>query len=134
MIFYILPTLPMNSTILYTLVGYSLITSSGYCSHVNGGLFPTHCYSDSVPSQSDCEQFCTSQTSCIGYFYSSSVQWCFLIPSDSSCPSNFQLYTRTHTATTANDLVASPLSGFVCYGQNSGKINKPLMSCIYFSP
>ena len=123
----------MNSTILYTLVGYSLITSSGYCSHVNGGLFPTHCYSDSVPSQSDCEQFCTSQTSCIGYMYKSSSQWCFLIPSDSTCPSNFIFRQNTHTATTTNDLVAYSFSGYVCYGKNSGKISKLQMSFIYFS-
>ena len=116
----------------YTLVGYSLITSAGYCSHVNGGV-PTFCYSYSLPSQSNCESVCSSQTSCVGYIYQSSRTFCAVIPSTSNCPSNFLLAQRTNTATTANDLVARAASGYVCYGKNSGKINKLQMSFIYFS-
>ena len=107
----------------YSLLGYTLITSTGYCSHVNGG-FPTNCSSSSILTQRNCESFCTSQTSCVSYIYSSSETKCMLLPSDFSCPSNFQLNTNTHTATTINDLVATPYLDHVCYGKNSGKFSK----------
>jgi len=105
--------------------GYSLITRHGYCTHVNGG-WPTYC-ARSKQSQSDCQQFCTLQASCIGYFHKSyyTVQKCYLITSDSTCPANFVLTLRLaphlrqlHTATTAKDLVAGFATHYVCYGKN----------------
>ena len=113
----------------YFLLGYSLITSTGYCSHTSGGL-PTYCYSGTVPSQSNCEGFCSSHASCVGYFHSSSLTRCYVLPSDGTCPSNFVLAQRTD-ATSANDLVATPSSGYVCYGKSSGKINKHQIAIIY---
>ena len=119
-------------TFLYTLVGYSLITSNGLCSHVKG-FWPTGCSSGSIPYQSNCESFCTKHTSCIGYTYRIAFQYCYLISSDSSCPSNFLFEQKTHTATTTNDLVGFYAPGYVCYGKNPGKINKLQMSFLYLS-
>ena len=118
------------------LLGYSLITSDGTCTHVNG-KFPTYCFSRHVPSQSDCKAFCTSQSSCIGFFHSNKIVTnCYLIPSDTTCPSSFTLYKKDTQAASANDLVAKTTGtgsgqGYVCYVKTSGKMNKPQTTFIY---
>ena len=56
-----------------------------------------------------------------------------MMPSDNSCPSGFTLVTNTYTAATSNDLVANPRSGYVCYGKDTGKINKPQFASIDLS-
>ena len=121
------------------LLGYSLITSDGTCTHVNG-KFPTYCFSRHVPSQSDCKAFCTSQSSCIGFFHSNKIVTnCYLIPSDTTCPSSFTLYKKDTQAASANDLVAKTTGtgsgqGYVCYVKTSGKMNKPQTTFIYDIP
>ena len=115
----------------HTLLGYSLITDDGWCNHVEGG-FPTNCKATSVLTHSKCEELCTSQTSCIGYSFIRFEGACYLHPSISSCPPNFQLNDNLmktynyktkkrevpHTATSKNDLVARPSAFSVCYGKN----------------
>ena len=100
-----------------------MITSSGTCKHVNGG-YPSYCYNGNVNFQSICEGYCTSEASCVGYFYHASGDNCYLIPSNNSCPSTFILHSQTNLATTMNDLVAVSYSGYVCYGKKSGKLNE----------
>ena len=98
-----------------------MITSNGFCKHVNGTRV-TRCINAPVYSLSSCEAFCTSQKTCVGYHYSASDRYCALIPSDSSCLSGFSLHnSETNLATSKNDLVAYSSNRFVCYGKNSGK-------------
>ena len=111
--------------ILFNHLGYSLITSNGVCRHVNGMSPLTNCLKSGL-SQSSCEVFCTSLTSCVGYFFKASSSKCWLLPSESRCPSDFRLYRLTFAyvvtlARSKNDLVAYPIPGYVCYGKNSGK-------------
>ena len=114
----------MIQNLLYTIVGYSLITNNGLCDHVNGGS-PTNCVGTGSPSQSDCEGFCSYLTSCVGYSYDSFFNSCFLYPSGTICHPDSILVTNTHTATTANDLVASASApDSICYRKISGKILK----------
>ena len=107
--------------ILFNHLGYSLITSSGVCKHVNG-KFLTNCLPRITLAQISCEEFCTSQTSCVGYMFQASTRKCRLFPSESKCPSEFDLKLAQTLAASKNDLAATPVKGFVCYGKNSGKI------------
>jgi len=95
-------------------IRYSLITDNGNCQHVSGGYL-YRCYATNVSSQ-DCENHCTSQTSCVGYY--SGYSQCHLIPSSRSCPSGFsRAGTSEPTAASMNDLKAHSAQGFVCYGK-----------------
>ena len=109
-----------------------MIASNGVCKHVNGG-YPTNCYKSSVSSLSSCEAQCTSGTPCVGFYYKasapSSLPNCRLITSDSSCPSGFSLSSTT-VASSKKDLVRSDLSGWVCYGKDSGKQLALIGNCI----
>ena len=121
----------INERILFNHLGYSLITSSGVCKHVNG-KFLTNCFKSGF-DQSSCEAFCTSQTSCVGYMFGNyTPSRCWLFPSESRCPSDFDLY-RLTLATSKNDLVAKPFPGYgyACYGKNGNWIFEYIMFWVF---
>ena len=47
-----------------------MVTSNGFCKHINGGVFPA-CYDSPafVKDRSYCQSYCTIKTSCVGYAY-----------------------------------------------------------------
>ena len=110
-----------NKNFFFSIQEYSLITDEGYCQHVSG-KDPYTCNRNDVSSQSLCENHCTSWTSCIGYFYNiRESSWCYLIPSERSCPSDFSPKdTSGPIAASMNKLKAGypalPLR-YVCYGK-----------------
>ena len=108
---------------------YSLIARDGVCHHVDGGL-PSNCRHESISSVSLCEEYCTNQTSCVGYTcgkgYNPRGLYCYLFPSDSTCPIGFGFRPTSTTAKRMGDLIAKisgKMPGYVCYGKHSGKYN-----------
>ena len=102
---------------------YSLITSTGYCNHVSGGI-PSLCFNISITSIDICESYCTNQKSCVGYDYSAIDRVCELYTSDNTCPSDFTFDSQSKTAKTMEDLVALNDPNYQstsCYGKTSGK-------------
>ena len=105
-----------------------MIASDSPCNHIDGDP-PSHCYAHLPSSDSivQCEASCTNKASCIGYMYrfvdTQSHKACILFPNDGTCPSGFTFYSQSNTAKTMNELVAHspPITGYVCYGKNSGK-------------
>jgi len=96
-------------------IRYSIITNIGYCELVSGG-HPYRCVRKDVSSQG-CEDHCTSQTSCIGYYYSPTNQYCYLIPTEKSCPSGFDSTAHSGLAASVNDLKAAYNRNYACYGK-----------------
>ena len=113
----------MTKTKTFFIKVYSLITKKGYCEHVSR-KDPYTCYRSDVSSQGGCENHCTFQTSCIGYYYYiKSNPTCYLIPSERSCPSGFTpLNESGPIAASMNDLKAYNNPNFVCYGKK--QVNK----------
>ena len=102
---------------------YILITILGFCTHISGGI-PSYCWNISITSIDVCESYCTNQKSCVGYSYQDTEYFCQLFTSDSTCPSDFKFNSKSETAKTMKDLVASysPSEyGYICYGKTSGK-------------
>ena len=97
---------------------YSLIASNGICGHINGG-FASSCFIDSLSSIKRCEAICTSQTSCVAYYYGGeSGDECNLYVSDNICPNEFFFLSQSNTAKTIDDLKALESSyDAVCYGK-----------------
>jgi len=98
---------------------YSLISDKGDCILVSGKSTYT-CYRQVVSSQSSCEDYCTSQITCVGYDYDMrGDEHCHLYPSDRSCPSGFTAFCKTRGVTTAsrNDLIAGRKDHYACYGK-----------------
>ena len=101
---------------------YSLITSTGYCKHVSGGI-PSHCWKYPIASIDICESYCTNQKSCVGYEHTAIGRVCDLFTSDTTCPSGFTFSSRSETAKTMTDLVAfnNPSEKpWNCSGKTSG--------------
>ena len=68
--------------ILFFLKGYSLITSTGTCRHINGGVLSTCQFPRRVRQKRNCEKFCTYEAYCVGYIYKAGPSFtCWLIPS-----------------------------------------------------
>ena len=90
---------------------------------------PTHCHKYSVPYLSICEASCTSQGSCIGYYYNAEPsKSCNLITSTNECPFGFVLRKSENTARKVNDLVPSinkiyRYTDYRCYGKISDTTN-----------
>ena len=118
--------------------GYSLVTSNGFCKHVNGGWCPA-CYDspfplrDFVKERSSCQSYCTIETSCVGYAYQNVTCFnnkicnnCYLYQTDnSSCPNrddwSFDIGTVEFgdSIFSPNDLVEHVNDrGWVCYRKN----------------
>ena len=116
----------LNKNLFFFIQGYSFI-GKGFCDHVSGED-PFECYrahyenytlSIDVSSQSLCEDHCTARSSCVAYEYDYSKH-CFLIPSERSCPSGFEVDNNAiPIAASMNDLKAYPNPGYdwVCYGK-----------------
>ena len=96
-----------------------MITDKGYCRLVSGRQ-PYKCRRHDVPSQSLCEDHCTARSSCVAYEYGYSKH-CFLISSERSCPSGFEVDNNAiPIAASMNDLKAwneNPAFDWVCYGK-----------------
>ena len=108
-----------SENIFFLIQGYSLISNKKDCKH-KSGKSAYSCYRGDVSSQSSCEDYCTSQITCVGYdYYIKTSEKCFLYPSERSCPSGFSEYASSGpTAASMNDLiVGSAGSGYVCYGK-----------------
>ena len=95
------------------------------------GLAPVSCYAESVSSVSDCEEACTAHELCVGYYYSADSKHCHLAPTESSCPTGFELINDWSGAFLANagpleaesslppEILYVPMSeDFNCYGKN----------------
>ena len=121
------------------------MTANGVCKH-KSGEFPFECLRNGTSSQSLCEEYCTSWTSCIAFVSKTLTKpftelklkrnlWklsCSLITQDRSCPSGFRpifmdLRISGPIAASKNDLVAfefpiGKIPGFgfdyACYGRN----------------
>ena len=94
-----------------------MISDKGDCLHVSGKC-NYRCYRQGVSSQSSCEDYCTSQITCVGYDYKIEDKNCYLYPSEKSCPSGFSVYSESGpTAASMNDLTPALASGHVCYGK-----------------
>lgn len=100
-------------------LGYSLITDSGICDHIDGNS-PSGCGKGRMP-EINCKGFCSSHDSCVGYTYQSYGKYCLLHFSKNICPLGFKLRNSyTSTAKTMEDLVAYPINAkfySVCYGK-----------------
>ena len=96
-----------------------MISDKGDCIHVSGKC-NYRCYRQGVSSQSSCEDYCTSQITCVGYDYDMrGDEHCHLYPSDRSCPSGFTAFCKTRGVTTAsrNELIAGRKDHYACYGK-----------------
>ena len=102
----------------HSLVGdYSVISSSDYCGHVQGG-YPARCYK----VESHCEEHCTAFSWCIGYSYDE-INSCALMTSTDSC-SNGWTFHSGNTAAKSSDLEPSPsafYSGYNCMAKGIAK-------------
>ena len=99
-------------------LGYSLITGSGSCRHIQGRS-PTSCGKGRM-SESSCKGYCSSHNSCVGLTYQSIGKYCLLYISNNICPLGFYLDKSRSTAKTMKDLVARPINAkwySVCYGK-----------------
>ena len=112
-----------------------MIGKKGRCYHVDGGL-PSSCtsllmsgHSSSINAVDSCESYCTCQSSCIGWQYSTKYYarqnhhiHCVLFISDSTCPSGFSYSSGDNSAETKKDLVMvvdnNGDNGWYCYGKN----------------
>ena len=79
-------------------------------------------------SKRDCEIFCTSYSSCVGYSYKSDGDYCHIFPSDGICPSGFKEVFRGDfkTPISHNDLMPNSNTRWlqwVCSAKNPGKLN-----------
>jgi len=97
---------------------YSLIANKGDCIHKSGKAAYS-CYRFDVSSLSSCEDYCTSQITCVGYDYRiKSNKYCWLYLSERSCPSGFSETNKSlPTAASMHDLIAGTRSAYVCYGK-----------------
>ena len=123
---YILSWSRIKKVWLYYLLGYVEIGGHKYgnCRHTYGDI--TFCLNREVTSQSRCEEFCSSFGSCLAYEYGVSgynMGYCYLYPSDYTCPNDFELSEGENTAKSIDDLVSFPNSDFVCKGKNPGRKN-----------
>lgn len=106
-----------------------MLASKGYCHHIDGGDV-TFCNRRNVDSLSTCLTYCTSEANCVGIGFNGPYQMCNLYPSDNNCPSGYLQRIKPRTATSVNVLVAMPYDypPWVCYGRNSGEINRSSIS------
>ena len=92
---------------------YVQISASYFCEHADGGI-PFHCYKTPF---TNCKEECNQLYSCVGY--STGNNYCYLFPSDGSCPSGFRDWSDS-LATTSSQLVSGTShSGYNCYRKGS---------------
>ena len=99
-----------------------MITNSSPCHHTKGKNLVI-CIKHDVSSINDCQEVCTSNEPCLGYFYGTTEQLCQLIPSQRVCPSGYELResnpnTGKHykLAKTVNDVAqGNVFEGIQCY-------------------
>ena len=100
-----------------------MITSNGYCEHVDGDLALT-CDDWDFTGISGCEEKCTNLTSCVGFTYMAVDNLCFLYPSDGTCGNSPSCSCGTAgiVAKTVKDLVpgSAPVDESACYGKTDG--------------
>ena len=102
---------------------YTLITSNGYCKHVDGG-FPAVCeaWGDSLGSA---KSHCTNLALCVGYQHNAtgSTDIAHLFVTDyTPCPDGYTYLPNDKPAKTMNELVAKEHSkDIVCYGKSISK-------------
>ena len=88
------------------------------------GKLPYQCRRARVASQSMCEDYCTSLSSCVAYVYTKMLfasNKCYLHPSVRSCPSGFSPFLKSGPiAATMTDLRGDDriVPNTVCYGKN----------------
>ena len=121
---------------------YVLIEAVNGCSHAKDDSDSsyydiTSCINTNLTHKaSDCEEYCSTRRSCVGYeyeFFRGTMGFiCQLYPSDESCPSEFELSKNDYTAKLFYDLVPDhemqgadkiPGAYSMCYAKKPGKID-----------
>jgi len=100
------------------LTGYSLIAKRD-CIGKSYSVYSCSHHHFDVSSLSSCEDYCTSQITCVGYDYNiKESNYCSLYPSERSCPSGWSGYNHVRTpAASMHDLKGGIDSRLVCYGK-----------------